>query len=281
MSESVNLIKMSGEQEPFSEQKYRESLRRAGASEALIDQVLAEVHPQLREGMTTKELYKLTHQLLDKKAKHGTSGRYHIKQALIKLGPSGYPFEHYIGRLFKRQGYTVDVGIEVRGICVSHEVDVVGVKGDERLLVECKFHGRQGARSGVQVPLYVSARFEDVMEFCTKEPECQAAYTGCWIVSNTRFTTTAVQYAECRKLTVLSWDYPKGKGLASLIDEFDLHPITCLSKLPKKMISTLLKNGIVLCSDVVEKKEELVQLGVAENIIDDVVEEARAVCEGE
>jgi len=48
--------------------------------------------------------------------------RYSLKKALSSLGPSGYPFEQYVGRILQGHGYSVEVGRIIKGYCVSHEV---------------------------------------------------------------------------------------------------------------------------------------------------------------
>ena len=46
----------------------------------------------------------------------------------MELGPSGYPFERFIGAVMKSMGYQTSVGRIVSGRCVTHELDVIGRK---------------------------------------------------------------------------------------------------------------------------------------------------------
>ena len=87
---------------------------------------------------------------------------YKIKQALFELGPSGYPFEMFIGELLKYQGYDVQVGKIVKGLYVKHEVDVIAIKDNRTFMVECKFHSSGSKKSDVKVPLYIDSRFRDI-----------------------------------------------------------------------------------------------------------------------
>lgn len=41
--------------------------------------------------------------------------RYRLKNALFRMGSSGYPFEHFIGELFRQMGFAVQVGVVVEG----------------------------------------------------------------------------------------------------------------------------------------------------------------------
>jgi len=58
-----------------------------------------------------------------------------LKKAILQLGPTGYPFERFVGELLKYQGYEAKVGQIVQGNCVQHEVDVVAKKGDTVFLL--------------------------------------------------------------------------------------------------------------------------------------------------
>ncbi|MGS0527278.1 hypothetical protein ACU8V7_21050 [Zobellia nedashkovskayae] len=44
------------------------------------------------------------------------------------MGPTGFPFERFIGALLTYSGYETKVGIVMDGICVTHEIDVVAEK---------------------------------------------------------------------------------------------------------------------------------------------------------
>ena len=47
-----------------------------------------------------------------------------LKQAIMELGPSGFPFEQFVAELLKCRGYQIKVGVIVEGHCVNHEIDV-------------------------------------------------------------------------------------------------------------------------------------------------------------
>ena len=145
----VNLIKASGDKQEFSEKKYRESLRRSGTSDQLIDKAVKEIALKVKEGTTTEELYEKTHRFL-KTEQLAAAGRYSLKQAIMKLGPSGYPFEHFIADLLQKQGYDTKVGQTIQGKCVTHEIDVIASKGGECIMLECKFRNSRGLNTSIK-----------------------------------------------------------------------------------------------------------------------------------
>ncbi len=140
MNNIVNIItKASGAQVPFSSEKLRTSLQRSGAKDEDIHSIITEVKNQLYPGIPTKKIYKLAFGLL-KKVSKPIAARYRLKNAIMELGPSGFPFEKYFSEILKHQGYAVKVGEIVAGHCVKHEIDVIAEKGNDYLMIECKYH---------------------------------------------------------------------------------------------------------------------------------------------
>ena len=62
----VFIVKRSGEREPFSETKLRSSLEKALAPSAMIDDIVKHIQSELKEGMTTSEIYRHAFWLLNK-----------------------------------------------------------------------------------------------------------------------------------------------------------------------------------------------------------------------
>ncbi len=273
----VLVTKASGERVPFSKDKLRQSLQRSGASADIIEMVTQAIDPYLHEGISTKEIYKLAFSLLRKKSK-SQAARYKLKQGIMELGPSGFPFERFVAEILRRQGFVVDVGIVVKGHCVSHEVDVVAHKGNKHFMVECKFHNTQGMKSDVKVPLYIAARFKDIEQHCLTLHEPGSQFHQGWVVTNTKFTNDAIHYGTCAGLHLLGWDFPRKGGLKDQIDQFGLYPLTCLTTLTKAEKQALLSKKIVLCSELLENKELLNQAGIPQGKIISALSEAHALC---
>src|SRR5690606_23945604 len=108
---------------------------------------------KLYDGIPTGKIYRLAFELL-KKESLKAAGRYSLKNAIMEMGPTGFPFEKFAGKLFETMGYEVQTGIILQGQCVTHEVDVIARKSGEMLMIECKFHSDDFTKSSVQVPLY-------------------------------------------------------------------------------------------------------------------------------
>ena len=195
----------------------------------------------------------------------------------MELGPSGFPFEKFIGKLFETKGYAVSIGQIVNGVCVTHEIDVIGRKGNEIVLIECKYRNANGMNVDVKTPLYIHSRFEDVLAngaFKTATEKVKG-----WIATNSRFTGDAIAFATCKQINLLGWDYPVGTSLRELIDESGLYPVTCLSSLTKEEKQWLLSKDFVLAKDICLNKDILTKAGLSEKRILLVAEEGKALCD--
>lgn len=252
MADKIMVKKMSGELQEFSRDKLRGSLERSGADSILADEIVDHISSQVHEGLSTKVIHDRAFTML-KTHRKSFAARYNLKRAIFALGPSGFPFERYVARLFDTMGYMTQVGIVLPGKCVTHEVDVVLTKGDVHGFAECKFHNVPGMRCSVKTPLYVFARFEDICEHEGKPFRGDRNREG-WLVTNTRFTDDALAYGSCAGLKLLGWNTgPLGESLERMIDVRGLHPITCLTSLKTEQKKMLLAEGIVLCQDFFEQ----------------------------
>jgi hypothetical protein len=273
----ISITKASGEIVPFSSDKLKRSLKRAGANEDEIDRIIEEIGSKLYEGIPTKKIYKTAFNLL-KESSRPLAAKYHLKHAIMELGPSGYPFEKYIGEILGYQGYKTTVGEIVQGKCVNHEIDVIAEKDHHHFMIECKYHNLPGTFSDVKIPLYIQARFKDVEAQWLKLPGHGTKFHQGWVVTNTRFSSDAIQYGNCAGLKLLGWDYPLKDSLKELIDTLGLYPITCLTTLTKIEKQSLLDRKIVLCKEICDNEQYLVQAGVNPTRIKSVLEEATQLC---
>ena len=274
---NINVTKASGEMEAYDESKLRHSLASAGADQETIDYIVSEIDELLFDGISTQKLYREAFRLLKQRSDR-TAGRYKLKEALLELGPTGYPFEQFVAELLSRLGYSTKTNEIIEGNCVAHEVDVVAEKEDEHFIVECKFHNRKDHKCNVQVPLYIQARFEDIERKLNHQSAHKNKNHHGWIVTNTRFTDDARQYGDCIGLRLLSWDYPQKKGLKDLIGRVNLHPITCLSSIDEKEKKELLKRNIVFCQQLQEAGNLLAALGIDNRRKNKILKEAAEVC---
>lgn len=279
----IKVLKASGECEPFSEEKVRSSLKRAGAEKELIEKIIKHLRGELYEGISTRQIYSHVFALLKKFESHLAS-KYNLKQAIMELGPSGYPFEKFMAGILVYEGYQIEVGQIVQGKCVSHEIDVIAQKDPsigsgrgKHFMVECKFHNRPGTKSDIQVALYTYARFLDVEKAWVEIAGHKEKFHQAWLVTNTKVTSEVKTYARCVGLKVISWDYPPDFSLRFLIEKSRLYPVTCLNSLNQSEKRKLLENGIVFCRDLIEEKIDFLPPTIAEK----VRKEAIKVCQNE
>lgn len=278
MKKNITITKASGETVPFNIDRLKHSLHRAGAGNAAIEEITQEIRGKLYDNIPTKKIYRMAFNLL-KKRSGSIAARYHLKNAIMELGPSGFPFEKFIAEILKWQGYETRTGVISHGKCVSHEVDVIAERENEFIMVECKYHNKPGIFCDVKVPLYVNSRFKD-LEFAWKNiPGRQDLKYSGWLVTNTRFSFDAVQYGTCAGLTLLSWDYPVKNGIKDQIDKLGLYPVTCLTTLTKTEKQKLLDMKIVLCHEINMDIRLLRTIGIGESRIPAVTEEVKKLCE--
>jgi len=263
------LLKSDGQLETFHPEKLRASLEATGAGGDVIDEVLREIQNHAGDPLSTRQIYNIAFRRLRKSAP-GSAGRYRLKRAIFELGPSGFPFEHFVGALFAQQGFDVEVGILLDGVCVTHEVDVLATKGKISRLIECKFHRTPSRKSTIQVPLYIHARFEDIR----KSAKRNTAKIGGWLFTNTRFSADALDYGRCVGLNMVDWEHPRTGSLKQRIDRSGLHPLTCLTSLNKAEKQQILKEGWVLCRDL--NAQILTGFNLSEGKISSVLQE----CDG-
>lgn len=253
--------KASGEDEIFSVEKLERSLSNAGASRETIRHILADIDLWVYQGVTTKMLYQKAFSLL-KKLNVPSSIRYKLKMAIMELGPTGFPFERFIGQLMQAQGFSTEVGIVVNGKCVTHEMDVIATKDSLQRLMECKYSRDQGKYVSVQVPLYVRSRVNDIVQYRQNQPQFQNHSFEGWVVTNTRFSNDSIQYGKCSGLHLLGWDYPIGHGLKEMIERLHIYPITVLSQLTMAEKQMLLDKDVVSCQELSEREKLLDDMGI-------------------
>jgi len=177
--------------------------------------------------------------------------RYKLKQAVLQLGETGFPFEQLVARIFARKSYETQVGQMVLGRCVQHEIDVIARRQGEIRYMECKFSPNRLKVVSIQTPLYVHARMRDVIE---RHGADGLESTG-WLVSNMRFSGDTIEYARCAGLQLLGWEYPEGSGLRDEMDRLNIFPITSLHYLSKAQKARLIELDVLTCNDLGQRPD--------------------------
>lgn len=247
----VKVNKKFGKTEEFNAEKIYNTALRAGASPDLARTVSDKVSKRVYEGIRTSEILKMVKKFLGEE-RLGLASRYDLKKSLARLGPTGFPFETFIGSLLNIYGYKTRLRQLVRGRCVTHEIDVMAEISDSggliKAIVECKFRGDDDMYIGLKEALYTYARFLDINEgsllgLCEPADEV-------WLVCNTKASDQAVQYSDCKKIKLLTWNYPPQNSLRDLIHRRNAYPVTVLSSLSRENLKRFMWSNIVLVRDL-------------------------------
>jgi hypothetical protein len=269
------VAKADGKQELFKVSKLKQSLSRSGASPREVAMIITEVEKMLFNGITTQEIYRRAFEMLHA-SELVVAARYSLRRALFNLGPTGFPFEDFLARLFAHEGYTTKTRLILKGKCAEHEIDVAAYKDDDCFIAEAKFHSHPGMKSDLQVALYSFARLHDLrdLKICSGD---NCGVKKFMIVTNTKFTSAAEKYALCSGLELLSWEFPKGNNLHDRIERSGLYPITVLQTLSPSQKRALIEKGIVVCSDILRQPQLLDIVHITQKRKDDVLAEARTL----
>lgn len=265
----TNVIKATGEVEPFNEEKIVSSIKRAGIPKNLQDKALEQVKLSLYENIPTSEIYNSVIDFLNREASP-IKAKYSLKKAIMALGPTGYPFEDFVSDILISKGYVTQVRSILNGKCVSHEIDIIAQKDNEKIMVEAKFHNDSGIKTDVHVSLYTKARFDDLKEKYKFSKAC--------LYTNTKITPDALTYALCVDMGVVSWSYPENESLRDLVEKFKLYPLTILPSLSSNQTQILLQNHIILVKDICKNRDCLDLLPIESEKKNTVFEEAKAIC---
>jgi len=270
------IIKATGEREEFNGQKLRDSLSRAQASPETADKIVNQIEGELKDGDSTKDIYIHAFKLLGRE-ESPAAARYSLRRAVMELGPTGFPFEQFVAEIFRTKGFETTTDYIAKGECAEHEIDIVAWKESELIFIEAKFHNELGIKSDLKIALYIKARWDDLAnqefeEFGTKKKMSEG-----WLITNTKFSESAIKYAKCRNMKLVGWNYPEKGNLQDLIEEAHLHPITCLNSSTPSDEKLLMQAGIVLCKQALDNPDILVQAGLSKDKIDKMIAEIKLI----
>ncbi len=236
-----DIRKASGKLERYNRNKLISSLLASGLDLRSANKVTEEV--ERIEGIeTTKDLYDTVREILLRKYPIAAT-RYSLKDAIMRLGPTGFPFEEYTAQIFRSLGHQVKTHQFIRGKCVVHEIDLLI---DSKTIGECKYHNKRGIYTGLKEAMYTYMRFLDIKPL--KELK------DIILITNTKFSNKAVEFSSCYGLSLLGWKYPPGKGLEVMIERSGTYPITVLSGiLPDNEIKRLVSSRVVTITQLAER----------------------------
>ncbi len=256
----IEIRKADGTVESFDGSKLEASLHRAGAGIHTAERIRKTIEKTLGPGVGTHEIYKRAFTLLRAETR-SAAARYSLRRALFELGPTGHPFEDFVAEIFRKEGWEVEWRKMIPGKCIAHEVDVYAKKGTEHLAAELKYHNDPNYKTDVKVALYVKARFDDIWR-CDPKISSTCPVDRGYLITNTKFTTSAIQFAECSNIGLIGWSYPLEGNLYDRIIAAGIYPITALTTLRKSEKRLLIEQGIVTCEQLEKKREALRKLGI-------------------
>ncbi len=273
----IVIVKSNGENELFDVNKLEASLIQAGVKQEHANRIIEHVILNIRPEMKTSEIYSYAHSLLGASRKD-CAAKYSLRRAVSELGPTGFPFELFIAELFKTQGYETLTDIIVNGKCVEHEMDIIAFNKDKLIMSEAKFHNELGIKSDLKVVLYIKARFDDLSASTFDFGRLGRKLDEGWIVTNTKFTSTAIKYGVCQNIKLVGWNYPLKGNLHNMIEDAKLHPITTLNTLNKMEKNSLINSGVVLCRELEKHQGLMKKMGMKQNKIKLILDEVEAIC---
>jgi hypothetical protein len=266
------VIKATGEREEFNAQKLRDSLMKAQASPEAAQKIAGQIEQGLKDGATTKDIYHHAFKLLEEEERP-VAVRYSLRRAIMELGPTGFPFEQFVAEIFRTKGFETTTDFIAKGECADHEIDIVAWNKEKLIFVEAKFHNELGIKSDLKIVLYIKARWDDLTNQEFEQFGQNKKMSEGWLITNTKFSESAVKYAKCRNMKLVGWNYPEQGNLQDLIEEAHLHPITCLSTTTPSDEKLLMEAGIILCKQARDNPDILRQAGLSDEKISKMLAE--------
>lgn len=250
---SLFVINARGEKEPFSFKKAYQSTKRAGASSRTARRIAETIKKEAYPGIKTSEIFRKIKRILRRETPRAAL-KFNIKEGMRKLGPTGFPFEKYVGEILKDLGYKIKINQFLPAKCVrSYEIDFVAERGKTIYIGECKY--RQNFRDIVhsQDALANYARFLDISEGKRfKSAKYKNRKIRAMLITNTKFSGKSVAYCRCINTEILGWNYPKNRGLEYLIEKKKMYPVTILPALKKYIKRALVDEKMMLAKDVLK-----------------------------
>lgn len=250
MSRKIYINNIQGERELFSLSKVYKSAKRVGATNQEAKKIAAIIEQEIYPGIKTTEIFSKVREMLEAKDQKSVM-RFNLREAMRKMGPTGYSFEKYAGEIFKSMGYKVKLNLYIPGKCVTYEIDFLAEKDNFVYIGECKYHKEPEGKVDLQVALANCARFHDILatgKFAGKEVKSI-------LVTNTKLTSEAIRFSECKDIDLLGWRYPREQGLEYLIESRNLYPLTILPSFSGRLSESLANHKTMLVKNVLEMRD--------------------------
>lgn len=273
---SPTIVKADGTQEIFDPTRLISSLIRAGAGRHTAEHITETISRSVVPGISSKEVYTRAFALLRKEARP-VAARYALRRALLELGPSGHPFEDFISHLFIAEGWQVETRKFIKGKCVVHETDFYAShpKKGEYLAAELKYHNDPGYKTDLKIALYVKSRFDDIFACDPKVRACPIDRGV--LVTNTKFTSDAIAYAECAGVELLGWSYPEHDNLFMRMSKAKVYPVTTLTGLSRSEKRLLIDQQVIAVDQLLASPRILDVLHLSPEKVGEILAEAEGL----
>lgn len=270
------IIKADGSSDIFDPSRLALSLENSGAGAHTAERIARVITDTVVPGTSSKEIYTRAFALLRKEARP-LAARYALRCALLELGPTGHPFEDFISHLYRAEGWQVETRKTIRGKCVPHEVDLYASHPGQNMFLaaELKYHNDPLYKTDLKVALYVKSRFDDIFS-------CDPTTRACPIdrgllVTNTKFTSEAIAYAECAGIELLGWGYPSDNTLFNRMSRANVYPITALTGLSRSEKRLLIEHGVIAIDEVARDRRLLDVLRLSSERAGELLAEAEGL----
>ena len=276
MSKLPTIIKADGTKEVFDSERLKLSLFRAGAGEHSAGHIAEAVANTVIPGASSREIYSRALSLLRKETRP-VAARYALRRALLELGPSGHPFEDFISHLYRVEGWKVETRKILQGKCVPHEVDFYASHPEQGIVIaaELKYHNDPAYKTDLKVALYVKSRFDDIfaVDAATRVHQIHRGL----LVTNTKFTSEAIQYAVCAGVELLGWGYPEDENLFARMSRAKVYPVTTLAGLSRAEKRLLIDDGIIAVDEILHNRRVFDALHISPERVGEIRAEAEGL----
>jgi hypothetical protein len=246
----IRVKKADGSLQLFDREKVVRTCFRMGANKQTADKVAEKIERRLYDGISSAKILQMIFQFM-RRHKPIVDNIFDLRKGL-SLMTSKPEFEVFVQALLARSGFEVSPNRLLNGKCVEHEVDAIARKDGVTFFVEAKHHSRYHTPTGLDESRIARAVLEDVVEgFALGKSDLKI--DRAMIVTNTRYSSQALQYGACRNILQIGWSSPKNQGLQSLISGRNLFPLSCLRGLSVDLRLKLALSGIVLFEQLIEE----------------------------
>lgn len=218
----IFVTKYDGSRQTYNQEKVLGSIFRSGVKKEDALKVLTQVEAKLYDGISTKELYQLVHEEIDRQGFHQHARFYRLREALAKMDP--LDFEKFIKKILEKEGYECQWNVMVQGFCIDHQLDVIAKKDNQLFFVEVKHHQNPHRDCGLGTVAELWARLDDIKDGFEKGTS-KYDFSGAWLINNTKFSQHAKKYAQCKGIKLTGWRYKGKESLERLVKMGDIQEI--------------------------------------------------------